>query len=126
MNVEQLAARGYKIENAKITQVDLTMEDHGCFTLCMTIEGAGFGCVYGVICIGKGFLGAKKFEGSAKGIEYIMRIMDTVGVSRYLDLKGKYIRVATKGLGSTVKVIGNIINDQWFDPDELFKPENEG
>lgn len=32
-----------------------------------------------------------------------MRIMDVVGVSRLEDMKGKYIRVATKGWGSTVK-----------------------
>ena len=50
-----------------------------------------------------------------------MRIMDVVGVSRLEDMKGKYIRVATKGLGSTVKIIGNIINNRWFDYDSFFK-----
>lgn len=50
-----------------------------------------------------------------------MRIMDVVGVSRLEDMKGKYIRVATKGWGSTVKIIGNIINNRWFDYDSFFK-----
>lgn len=85
--------------------------------------GAGWGCKYGGICIGHGYLGASKFEGSEKGIEYIMRIMDTVGVSKFSGLTGKYVRVATKGLGSSVKIIGNIIKDQWFDLEELFKEE---
>lgn len=121
MNIEQLIADGYKIENARITGVDLSMEDHGCFTLNMWLDGGGWGCVYGGYCIGHGYLGAKKFDSSAKGNEYIMRIMDTVGVSKFSDLEGKYVRVATKGLGSTVKIIGNIIKDQWFDPEQFFK-----
>lgn len=39
MNAEQLVAAGYKIENAKITSVDLSMEDHGCLTLSMVLDG---------------------------------------------------------------------------------------
>lgn len=121
MNIEQLIADGYKIENARIGNADLSMEDHGCLTFNMELNGGGWGCVYGGYCIGKGYLGAREFEGSVKGNEYIMRIMDTVGVSKFSDLEGKYIRVATKGLGSVIKIIGNIIKDQWFDPEQFFK-----
>lgn len=121
MSIEQLIANGYKIENARIANADLSMEDHGCLTFNMELNGGGWGCVYGGYCIGKGYLGARESEGSAKGNEYIMRIMDTVGVSKFSDLEGKYIRVATKGLGSVVKIIGNIIKDQWFDPEQFFK-----
>lgn len=120
MNAEQLVSNGYKIENAQITEVDLSMEDHGCLTLNMVLEGGGWGCCYGGYCLGKGYLGAEKFEGSAKGLEYIMRIMDTVGASKFQDLKGKYVRVATKGWGSPVKTIGNITKDKWFDPEDFF------
>lgn len=120
MNTEQLVLNGYKIENAQITAVDLSMEDHGCLTFNMTLEGGGWGCCYGGYCLGKGYLGAEKFEGSAKGLEYIMRIMDTVGASKFQDLKGKYVRVATKGWGSSVKIIGNITKDKWFDPEDFF------
>lgn len=123
MNIEQLIASGYKIENAKITNADLSMEDHGCLTFDMGLDGGGWGCNYGGYCLGHGYLGAKKFDGSSKGLEYIMRIMDTVGVSRMSDLKGKYIRVATKGLGDAVKIIGNIIDDKWFDPEKFFRDE---
>ena len=48
-------------------------------------------------------------------MEAIMRIMDTVGCDKYENMKGKYIRVATKGCGSTVKIIGNILEDKFFD-----------
>lgn len=124
MNTETLINEGYTIENAKITSVDLSMEDHDVLTLNMALNGKGWGCVYGGYILGKGYLGAKKFEGNIKGIEYIMRIMDTVGISRFQDLKGKYIRVATKGWGSIIKIIGNVIEDKWFDAEEFFKEES--
>lgn len=119
---EQLTEAGYSIENALITNVDLSMADHGCLTLAMTLEGSGWGVVYGGYCLGKGYLGADDdfFDGSAAGMEYLIRIMDTVGVEKFQDLKGKYIRVATKGWGKPVKIIGNIIKDKWFDAETFF------
>lgn len=123
--LDELIAAGYSIQNAKITSVSLNMEDYGCLTLAMTMESGGWGVVYGGYCLGKGYLGAEEFEGSAKGMEAIMRIMNTVGVSDLLKMKDKYVRVATKGWDSTVKIIGNIINDIWFDYEAFFK-ENGG
>lgn len=119
---EELTNLGYRIENARITDVDLSMADHGCFTLAMTLNGEGWGVVYGGYCLGHGYLGADDnfFSGSAAGMEYLIRIMDTVGVDRFQNLKGKYVRVATKGWGDTVKIIGNIIEDKWFDAEAFF------
>ena len=119
---EQLIESGYRIENALITNVDLSMADHGCLTLVMTLEGGGWGVVYGGYCLGKGYLGADDdfFDGSAAGMEYLIRIMDTVGVEKFQDLKGKYVRVADKGWGSSVKIIGNIIKNKWFDAETFF------
>lgn len=122
--LDKLIAAGYSVQNAKITNVSLNTKDYGCLTLAMVLEGCGGGgVVYGGYCLGKGYLGAEEFEGSAKGMEAIMRIMNVVGVSDLLDMKDKYIRVATKGWGSTVKIIGNIINDIWFDYETFFKGE---
>lgn len=124
---EQLIESGYRIENALITNVDLSMADHGCLTLVMTLEGGGWGVVYGGYCLGNGYLGADDdfFDGSAAGMEYLIRIMDTVGVEKFQDLKGKYIRVATKGWGDPVKIIGNIIKDKWFDAETFFADHKE-
>ena len=124
---EQLIESGYSIENALITNVDLSMADHGCLTLAMTLEGSGWGVVYGGYCLGKGYLGADDdfFDGSAAGMEYLMRIMDTVGVEKFQDLKGKYVRVANKRWGSSVKIIGNIIKDKWFDTETFFADKEE-
>lgn len=103
------------------------MADHGCLTLAMTLEGGGWGVVYGGYCLGKGYLGADDdfFSGSASGMEYLIRIMDTVGVEKFQDLRGEYVRVATKGWGSSVKIIGNIINDKWFDAETFFTDKKE-
>ena len=126
---DKLINLDYKIENALIKSIDLSMADHGCLTLSMTLDGYGWGVVYGGYCLGKGYLGADDdfFEGSATGTEYLMRIMDTVGVENFQDLKGKYVRIATKGWGDSVKIIGNIIKDKWFDAESFFtdKKENE-
>ena len=124
---EKLTNLGYEIKNALITHVDLSMADHGCIALSMTLEGDGWGVCYGGYCLGKGYLGADDsfFNGSAAGMEYIMRIMDTVGVEKFQALKGKYVRVATKGWGSSVKIIGNIIKDQWFDAETFFIDKKE-
>ena len=123
---DKLTASGYSIENALIKNVDLSMADHGCLTLAMTLEGGGWGVVYGGYCLGKGYLGADDdfFSGSASGMEYLIRIMDTVGVEKFQDLKGKYVRVATKS-GDPVKIIGNIINDKWFDAETFFTDKKE-
>ena len=112
-----------KIVNALITHADLSMADHGCFTLAITLKGEGWGVVFGGYCLGHGYLGAKEFDGSAKGIEEIMRIMDVVGVDKFSQLEGKYVRVIDEGWGSTIKKIGNIIEDKWFDYNEFYRKE---
>lgn len=119
--LQQLLDNGFEIQNAQITKVSLNMENHGCLTLNLTVKGEGWGCGCGNYCLGKGYVGAADdfFEGDAKGLESIMRIMDTVGVSEFLDMEDKYIRVALKGLDS-VKIIGNIMEDKWFDYETFF------
>ena len=115
-----------EIKNVKITNVSLTMADHGCLTFYLTLEGDGWGINYGGYCIGLGFLGSDSFTAeNGSGLVAIMRIMDTVGVERWEDLKGKYIRIVHEGWGSSVKKIGNIIEDKWFDIDEFFKNYNK-
>lgn len=124
LTYDQLISQGYEVQNAKITNVSLNMNDHDCLVLDLALDGHGWGCIYGGYCLGKGYLGAndEAFEGSKKGLEAIMRIMNVVGCSDLLDLQGKYVRVATHGIGSSVKIIGNLIDDNlWFDYGTFFK-----
>lgn len=120
---EQLVSKGYTIKNAQITGVSLNMKNHGCLTLDLTLKGDGWGCVYGGRVLGNGYVGAKEFTGSEQGMVAIMRIMDTVGVDDLFALKGEYVRVPTKGIGAKVDIIGNIINDKWFDYGSFFETE---
>jgi len=108
------------IENAKITGVIISMADHGCITFWVNVEGKGWGCRIGGYCIGHGYLGADHFDGYGEGLEAMARIMDTVGVEKWEDLKGKYCRVESEGWGSTIYKIGNLIEDKWFDLKAFF------
>ena len=118
---QKLISEGYKIENAIVIHLDLSMEDHGVICLEMTLEGDGWGVCFGGVVLGQGYVRAKEFHGSAAGMEYIMRIMDTLNSSRFNDIIGKHVRVATNGWGSSVKIIGNIIEDKWFDTSSFLK-----
>lgn len=118
-----LISNGYKIENAQIKSVDLS-NDGGIFSLTMALEGNGWGVVYGGRAIGKSY--DDEISGSENGIEYILRIMDVVGVSSFNDMKGKYVRVALKGWGDSVEIIGNIIENKWFDQKAFFDNKQEG
>ena len=113
------------IENAIIKDVSISMGEHGCLTFWLTLDGGHWGVGYGGYCIGHGYLNSDNFRAeSGAGLVAMMKIMDTVGVERWEDLKGKYVR-AKVGLGSTpVRVIGNIIKDKWFNIEEFF--ENYG
>ena len=121
-----------EILNAKITSVSISMADHGCLTFGLCLEGGGWGVTFGGYCIGHGYLGANKFSAeSGDGLEAMMRIMDTVGVDRWEDLKDRYIRAEVNSWGSGVTKIGNITKDKWFDIKEFFETKvkehkNEG
>lgn len=110
-----------KIENAKITNVSISMADHGCFTFFITLDGGGWGVNVGGYCIGHGYLGSDHFSAeNGSGLIAMMEIMNVVGVERWEDLVGKYVRVKTEGPGSRVTVIGNILKEEWFDIDSFF------
>lgn len=121
-----LKESGYSIGNCLIESADLSMENCGCLDMTLSLSGQVNVCFGGYV-LGKGYLGAKDdfWKGSAAGLEYIMRVMDVVGVERFQDLKGKYVRVAHKGLGSSVRIIGNITKEKWFDAESFFKDKKE-
>lgn len=101
------------IENAKITSVDLEFADHACFDLVIVIEGQTGACILRGIKLGD----TLDFDGWEFGTEYIMRVMDTVGVESLNDMVGQYIRAAYKN--RRLEAIGHIMKDKWFSP-ELF------
>lgn len=125
---KKLIAEGYKLDNALIKNVSLSSGNYCSLTLDITLDGDGWGCVYGGYCLGKIYPNSydkDSYKGSAAGMEVIMRIMDVVDVSRLEDMKGKYVRVATKKWGDSVKIIGNIIKDRWFDYQSFYADKKE-
>ena len=117
-----------EIENAKITNVSISMANYCSLVFEIGVEGAGWVCNIGGYKMASGMLNEKpenfKAENGA-GLVALMRIMDVVGVDRWEDLEGKYCRIKTEGWGGTIYCIGNILKDKWFDIKEFFQNYNE-
>lgn len=109
------------IKNAIIESTMLGREDHGIMTWMIFIKFDK--CV----SCGVGGYALDSYDSDtdtricvAESMESIAKILDVVGVNKWEDLPGKYIRFEDNGWGSTVTKIGNIIDDKWFDLKEFF------
>lgn len=104
-------------KNARIESTMLGYEDHGILTcyLHLTFGGCrqGFGGYSMDAPNGHRDANHRRI-GTAYGMEFIARILETVGVTKWEDLKGKHIRV--RGDMSSIEAIGHIIEDKWFAP----------
>lgn len=117
-------SRPTEIVNAQIKRTMLGFEDHGIFTAFLFVEWPGSGCGFGGYHLGKDVPDESKGYGAA----FIQRILRTVGVEKWEELQGKYIRVESEGLGGGIRRIGHIIEDKWFDPKALadeFRGKND-
>lgn len=118
---------GDVIINARITGTSLGVEDHGILSSWLNLDFDGSGQGFGGYCFdepvwGPGGRAAHDFKGRrgcAFGMEYIRRLMEVVGVEKWEDLKGKYVRVRKADRWGAIEAIGNIIKDDWFDPKAL-------
>lgn len=118
-----------KIQNAKISSASLGFEDHAIFTCYLSLE-LGASSV-----IGFGGYALDSYQNDSKqrkdvsgcGLEFIRAILETVGVEKWEDLKGKYIAVELENEWSGPVVgIRNILDEnKWFRPKEWFE-ENYG
>lgn len=110
-----------KVENAIIKSTDLTIADHGLLSGWLHLEydcgGQGFGGMSLYLPPDfKHHAGQSNFAGL-----WIFRVMQIAGVEHWKDLPGKAIRVEHGGAGSTIKRIGHIVKNDWFDPEQEFK-----
>lgn len=113
-----------EIENVQISKVSISMADHGLLTFTIFVKGRSWSCSLGNYMNGVGHLGAKEWKGNGSAIVAMMKIMDTVGVEKWEDLEGKYVRVKSEGWGGTMHGIGNLIEDKWFDLKEFFEKDD--
>lgn len=96
-----------KTMNAQIKKVFLGIEEHGIFTFGLDLElETGF-------C--KGY-GGYSLEGP-NCWKYLKKIIETVGVTDWKELEGKYIRVKYQNDDATKRInrIGHIIKERWFE-----------
>lgn len=98
-----------EIVNAKIVGTMLGIEDHGIMTSFLFLEWPGSGIGFGGYSLG-----------GNSAVLFIRTILEVVGVEKWEDLKGKYVRVDLGGLGQPAKGIGNILKDDWLYPKEFF------
>lgn len=97
----------------------LGYEDHGVFSGHLTFEygdhaGQGFG---GYALSGKN--PKDSYYKNQYCAMFIEGILQTVGVKKWEDLVGKYVRVEAEF--EKIHRIRNIIEDKWFDPEMLYK-----
>lgn len=109
-----------EIKNARIRSTMLGWEDHGIFTCMIDLDYDGGGQGFGGYSLDEylGERGNGKRLGTAAGLNFIMRVCEVVGVTKWEDLVGKYVRADAEHV--KVHRIGHITADKWFDPAELF------
>ena len=119
----KLKDAGYDIKNALITSVDLTTKDHAAASFDIVLDGSGWGVVYGgyKLATAGTYMKQEEIEASKEGFEAILNIMWVLESDSLKELKGRYVRVATKGWGDSVKIIGHITKDKWFDYETFFE-----
>lgn len=111
------------ILNAIIKETKLGY-DYPIFTFNLVLEVQdGTGVVFGGYALDEYIKNRNKRVIQPKGAEAIQRILEVVDVDTWEDLKGKYIRIESNGIGSTLTKIGNIMKDEWVDFSTFFKGE---
>ena len=113
----------YEEKNAIITAATITNDDHGLLSAWLTLDYGGSGQGFGgfALYLPKSYTYHKLL--SVAG-HFIWRVMEVAEVSAWDKLKGKTIRV--RASHGEVKAIGHIVKDDWFCPEDDFRPLREG
>ena len=111
-----------QIVNAQIKRTDLGPGETCGFTLNLTLDVQdGYGVIVGGVVLDTYDKWEDERVGTTYGMNVIMRVMEVVGVRRWEELEGKFIRVVSGGIGSSVTKIGNLMKDDWIDFTEYGK-----
>lgn len=114
-----------EIRNAKITSTMLGREDHGIMTFMIFVEWDCFACGVGGYALDGYDKATDKRVFRAESMEAISKVLDVVGVDKWEQLSGQYIRIKDNGWGSTIDEIGNLMEDKWFNLREFFSKGKE-
>lgn len=110
-----------EIRNAQITGTMFGREDHGILTFFIFVKFGGCECGIGGYALDAHDKSINGRVFSPKSMEAISKILETVGVDSWEELKGKYIRVKDNGLGKTIDEIGNLMEEKWFNLRDFFQ-----
>lgn len=106
--------------NAQIVNTMLGYEDHGILTCMLSLKQdctrQSFG---GYVMDDIPLKNESDRQPSIMAGFWIKRILETVGVDKWEDLTGKYIRV--DGEKNNIHGIGHIIEEKWFYPSKELK-----
>jgi hypothetical protein len=108
-----------EIKNAVIESTMLGYEDHGILTCFITVNYGGAGQGFGGYALDEWNKQLGCREGTAYGMDFIVKTLEAVECDSWEKLKGKHVRV--KSEHSKIHAIGHILKDKWFSPDELRK-----
>lgn len=109
--------------NAKIESTMLGYEDHGIMTSYLHLKYSGFGQGFGGYCLDDYSDELKERIPTEAAGEWIKEILTVVGVEKWEDLTGKHIRLMVEN-GRIIK-IGNLMEEKWFCPKELFEKKKK-
>lgn len=107
-----------EIRNARIKATSLGVEDHGLFTAVVQLEGEGWGQGFGCFNFGSFTEGPTPEQARNLG-RFILGVLRVVGADSWEQLPGKVVRI-DHDTGRVYR-IGNVIRDEWFDPEAAFR-----
>jgi hypothetical protein len=112
-----------EIKNAVITDYSLGYQDHGIFTMYITVNyGGGAYQGFGGYALDEYVKSLDKRIGTKGGMNFMIEVMECVGVDDIKKLIGKHVRVDAES--TKIHGIGNILKDIWFYPESFFKKED--
>ena len=103
------------IENAKIANTFLGIEDHGILTAQLMLEGPAWGQVFGGMALdgpckvnGK-FVGRR---GHAFGMDWIRHLLEVLEIESWEKVAGVHVRIEREN--GRIERIGHLLKDRWF------------
>lgn len=107
------------IKNAMISSVDFNTERG--FTIFVNLDYGDGGQSFG----GHALYNDEKWRTQSNYVgRFIKRLFDIAGTNSWDSFSGQTVRVKLpEGESGTIRALGHIIKDDWFDPQEEFKPK---
>ncbi len=103
----------YVIQNAQINEANICCTDTDISFLDLVLDTTAGPIRLDLAIIGENENGNHYAE---KGMRLLSDLMQVVGVKKFCDIAGKYIRVAFKVCNSSpIHIVGNILTDDWID-----------